>query len=239
MIPGSNLFAIASGIIALQDVLWFSFSARTVTTSGKYINSYGLPQVIRGSFQSVRRQMVNHLGLDLNKTYKMLYTNDSAFDVDRNRAGDRFVVNGRLYDAVGSGDWAFQDAWKSLLLVDVGPATDFINYIVTTDPAVTIWDQTIDFKAGVPVRILVTAWTAVSGFDGSIATVGLSDDVTAAAIAIINGSEYEGNVQFIEDFFVPFFDDGWPASPGNPVYMEITSPIDMTGRVILSGGGPG
>lgn len=236
MIPGANLFNIASSVIALQEVAWFTFTGRTISGSGKYQNEYGPPSMISVSFQSVQRQKYNHLGLDFNKTYKMLYTNDEAFDVDRDRAGDRFVVDGRLYEAIGSADWIFQDCWKGVMVVDVGPATDFIDYIVTTDPDVEEWNQEITFKGGVPVRIYVTEWTAVAGFEGAITTLGGNADLTASAIAIINGSEYTGGIQFVIDEFTPFIDEDWPASTGGPVWLEITSPSDMTGTIILSGG---
>lgn len=124
MIPGTNLFNQAMTVFTPQEVVWFAFTDRVVSDSGKYVNGYAPPVTILGSFQSVNRKFYQQMGLDLNKTYKTLYTNDPAFDVDRGRAGDRFHYAGRIYDAIGSQDWFAQDGWKSVTLVDVGPVVN-------------------------------------------------------------------------------------------------------------------
>jgi len=121
MIPGTNLFNQAMTVFTPQAVDWFASTGRTVLDNGKYENSYAAQVAIMGSLQPVNRKFYERLGLDLNKTYKILYTNDPAFDVDRGRAGDRFHYAGRVYDAIGSQDWFAQDGWKSVTLVDVGP----------------------------------------------------------------------------------------------------------------------
>jgi len=127
MIPGTNLFNQAMTVFTPQEVTWFAASGRTVMDSGKYANSYATPVIIRGSLQSINRKLFQQMGLDLNKTYKNLYTNDPAFDVDRGRPGDRFHYAGRVYDAIGSNDWFSQDGWKLVTLVDVGPVPPHVK----------------------------------------------------------------------------------------------------------------
>lgn len=236
MIPGSNLFSKAISVIAPQSVMWYPITGRTVGSSGKYLNAYDLPISISGSFQSVKRQMINHLGLDLNKTYKMFYSSDETFDVDRARAGDRFTVNGRMYDAIGSADWVFQDAWKSVMLVDVGVAVDWGDYVVDNDPASYPWVQTIDFKAGISTKIQVNNWTAVETFYAAIKATAQTSGAFVDVSATYGGSNYTSSIEFLSGLLVEFFDVSWPASYGGQVMLEITSPVDVTAIIELSKG---
>lgn len=126
MIPGINLLNIALGAIQAQgtagDMLWFKFAGNTVSDSGRQIPVFdeGLP--IIGSFQPTEARVIQQLGLEMQKTYRTLITSNPIDSLKRENSPDYLTYLGRKYSVAGDRDWYFQDGWKRIFFVDIGPA---------------------------------------------------------------------------------------------------------------------
>ena len=127
--PGSNQLLTALRAIGSTPVQYYRFSSRTENSAGIDVTTYIIPQLcILGSFQPVKRQLYERMGLDLSKRYADWYVpNVEAVDLDRDVSGDVIEVNGRRWELVGENDWFSMDGWKSMLCVDIGPATGNLN----------------------------------------------------------------------------------------------------------------
>lgn len=124
MIPGINLFAIASNVIATDTVLWAKFVSRELNELGNWINTYESPEEIRCSVQPVEAREYQTLGLDLSKRYITIFTSHDVQHVKREAGPDRFIWNSAMWESVGGDDWFNQDGWRESLLVYIGEPID-------------------------------------------------------------------------------------------------------------------
>ena len=125
MIPGSDLLTLAMSVLGSSSVDYYAFSSRTPNIAGIDVTNY-LPAVTydQGSVQAIARQNYQRLGLDYNKRYIIWYIPDvDAVDLARDVSGDVIETLGRRWELVGAQDWLQIDGWRSLMAVDIGPAT--------------------------------------------------------------------------------------------------------------------
>lgn len=122
MIPGINLLNIALGAIQPQQITWFRFLGNTENELGQDIPAFDAGTPIIGSFQPVDARTVQQLGLDIQKSYRNLYTSNPIESLKRDTSPDYVVFQGRKYEVVGDTDWSVQDGWKALMFVDTGAA---------------------------------------------------------------------------------------------------------------------
>jgi hypothetical protein len=127
MIPGSNLLAMALGVIGSQTVQWFQYDHVDTGPTGLDIVTYKAPvPVAQGSVQAVDRSRYTQYGLDWQKSYVTWFVpNVTALSITRNPDTDGDVIEwaGRRYQVVGDTPWSVQDHWTRLLCIDIGPAT--------------------------------------------------------------------------------------------------------------------
>lgn len=122
LVPGGNLLNIALGAIRGQLVGYRAWQSRAPDPAGKLVDVYADRVEIPGSIQPMDGVRVQMMGLDLQKSYAMLYASAPVRPVSKDRGADRFDYAGRLYAASHRVDWEAQDGWNGVLLVDVGGA---------------------------------------------------------------------------------------------------------------------
>lgn len=122
LVPGGNLLNIALGAIRGQLVGYRAWQSRAPNAAGKLVDVFADRVEIPGSIQPMDGVRVQMMGLDLQKSYAILYASHPARPVSKDRGADLFDYAGRTYSASDRVDWEAQDGWNGLLLVDVGAA---------------------------------------------------------------------------------------------------------------------
>lgn len=122
-VPGLNLLGLALTAIGPQPVVWTPWVSSTVLGHGRMVPVFGPPQTITtGSVQAVPRTRYAALGLDYTRNYVTWFTPAPVRGAERDRAPDRFVWAGRLFDVATVTAWAVQDGWSEVVGIDVGSA---------------------------------------------------------------------------------------------------------------------
>lgn len=118
MIPGINLLNMALSIIGTQTVSYYKANGRTLGVQKQYITTYDDPLTLEGSFQPVTRNIQQIYGLDLNKTYVILYVSQELIDVQRDVSSDKVIFGSQTYICVqADGPWFKIDGWVGMLMV--------------------------------------------------------------------------------------------------------------------------
>ncbi len=118
-VPGSNLLKKAFRLIAAQTIIYKAFVSRTANGIGLWNATYAMPVCTKGSVQPVPRQLMELLGLDLQKHYVYIYVSQSVVDIRRDVTSDQFLFGGATYQALSITRWVQIDGWNSVLCVEV------------------------------------------------------------------------------------------------------------------------
>lgn len=121
MIPGQNILNMALTLIARQTIVYYKFIERTLNEIGQDITVYADPLLIVGSFQPVAREVYDVYGLDLQKSYFVLFTSNDVLDINRDVSGDQIAFNNQRFQVESSTNWYNLDGWKELLCVRIEP----------------------------------------------------------------------------------------------------------------------
>ena len=119
MIPGANLFNVASRLIGMQKVQYMKNIGRVQDKSRNWISKFAAPVMLRASVQAVNRSKYQELGLELQKNYVNIFTTADIVDIERDASGDQFIFNHRLYQMESETSWTVQDGWASCLCVEI------------------------------------------------------------------------------------------------------------------------
>lgn len=120
MIPGLNLLNVAFGAIAQQMPLYIKATGRALDDAGVWITSFADPVQVRASVQTVEQEAYVELGLDMRRSYLMIFSNLNPADSERGESADRFAYGGRLYEVEKTTPWNNQDGWSYCRVVDIG-----------------------------------------------------------------------------------------------------------------------
>lgn len=121
MIPGSNLYLMARRLIGGGVIRYQYYVSRELNAARQWVSTYADAFDMDVSIQAVDRNSYVEYGLDFQKNYVRIYTNDNVVDIERDSSGDRFWWNGRFYQLESQNPWFQIDGWSSALAVDVGP----------------------------------------------------------------------------------------------------------------------
>lgn len=121
MSPGSNLYLMARRLIGGGVVRYQYYVSRELNAAKQWVSTYAAAFDMDVSIQAVDRNSYVEYGLDFQKNYVRIYTNDNVVDIERDSSGDRFWWNGRFYQLESQNPWFQIDGWSSALGVDVGP----------------------------------------------------------------------------------------------------------------------
>ena len=114
-----NLYNIASTVIPLQTMDYYQYKGRGLNDVGLDITEYEAPITIRASIQAIPRNIYDQYGLDLQKNYVMIYSNQNFLDIGRDVSGDQVVFDGKTYQDLSLTDWYTQAGWVSVRGVQV------------------------------------------------------------------------------------------------------------------------
>jgi len=110
-VPGSNILAQALTVIQPQTFAYAKYKTRTRQGNGLWLSTYNQPVNVQGSLQPVSRELMQDLGLDMQRNYVNIFLRKAVIDIDRDVAGDQFGYGGRLYEAISKTPWYLQDGW--------------------------------------------------------------------------------------------------------------------------------
>lgn len=123
--PGSNLLLDALSIIESTPVMYYAFASTITNAGGVDVTTYAAGvEIDVGSVQGIPRELYGRLGLDFEKrSIEWLVPSLNVIDWARDTSGDVIEVFGRRWQLKGAEDWWDVDGWKSIIGVDIGPAT--------------------------------------------------------------------------------------------------------------------
>lgn len=119
IVPGSNLLALAMGVIGQQSVQWLRYTGLTTTAAGVERPTWAAPVAIIGSIQPVDTNTIQMLGLDWTKNYITFYAPKEFQEIERDQSSDRIAYAGRTYQVVSKTAWFAQDGWDKVICVEV------------------------------------------------------------------------------------------------------------------------
>ena len=122
-IPGMNLYAMATSLIGKQDYKFFSFIDNTTDDRGIDVPAFDPAVDLRDSIQAIPRSLFQSLGLDYQRSYIMIYTDNPLITVERNRPGDQISIGTDRFQLLSTNDWTSIDGWQGVLAVRQDPET--------------------------------------------------------------------------------------------------------------------
>lgn len=121
-VPGMNLLSLALTVIAPQTVILYKALPRQQNDRGDWVSPYEQGFPVEGSWQPVDRAKYESLGLDMEKSYFMFYTQEPIRAIEPDASPDLCERDGRKYSTTGGTNWQTIDGWQSALFVDIGKA---------------------------------------------------------------------------------------------------------------------
>jgi hypothetical protein len=118
-VPGCNVLAIASRVIAFQAFQYNAYAGRTVQSNGQQLTNYAAPVPFQGSVQPVPRQLYQEYGLQFDKNYYTVFVPLNIVDVTRDTSGDQITYNGNTLQVVQKTNWFAADGWVQMLCIQV------------------------------------------------------------------------------------------------------------------------
>ena len=118
-VPGSNLLAQAFSILCTHQFKYFRYQGKTTNRYGIDVHEYEQPVVLRGSIQPVGQDIYHERGLDFQKTYIEVWSQQDTNGFFRGRSSDQIEYDGRRFQLVDENNWHPIDGWDSFLAVEV------------------------------------------------------------------------------------------------------------------------
>lgn len=127
--PGGNLYAMARRLIPGSAYTFFAADPRPADTDarGLWQTTYPVTGVaLNDSIQSVPQQLYAALGLDLEREYIMIYTDNALLVTRRDATGDQIefpVSSGIRWQLEEANNWTPIDSWRGVLAVRLQATT--------------------------------------------------------------------------------------------------------------------
>lgn len=118
-VPGSNILNKALTVISKQTFNYYQFRAREPNAIGLDVAQYYPVQILQGSAQPAPRELIEQMGLDLQRTYFNFYVSRAILDVDRDVSGDQMFFNGQTFQCLSITPWGSIDGWNAVLAVRI------------------------------------------------------------------------------------------------------------------------
>lgn len=118
----NNLLKLALKVIPGESYQYLKYTGEQVNALGIKVPSFADAQVITpdiGIVQSPENSVYQQLGLSLDKNYKIFY---GAVNIEGNETQpqpDRFIYQGRTYEAIRNTNWFDYDGWCGVLAVEI------------------------------------------------------------------------------------------------------------------------
>lgn len=121
IVPGANLFRIATKLIRPQPIEYYQFANRITDKQRNLVDAYFPMVTVMASVQAVPRDSYGELGLDFQKNYLKIYVARDVIDLERDASGDMFAFGKvkRYYKLTSETPWFDMDGWASAIAVQV------------------------------------------------------------------------------------------------------------------------
>ncbi len=117
MIPGGNLYAMATRLIGKSSYTYFAATGQVTDDRGFRNTTYAAGTSLADSIQPIPRELYESMGLDLDRYYLMVYTDNDLLVLDRGRGADQIEYQSDRYELLSDNDWMPQDGWRGVLAV--------------------------------------------------------------------------------------------------------------------------
>lgn len=118
-VPGMNILSMALSVIASQPITYLAYVSRSTNTIGLQNAVYAAPVTINGSIQPVQRELMETLGLDLQRNYQRIFVPNQIIDIGRDVTSDKFQFQGVTYQGLSLTKWIGVDGWNECLVIEV------------------------------------------------------------------------------------------------------------------------
>ncbi|WP_310625799.1 phage collar protein [Limnohabitans sp.] len=109
-------------LIARTEFVIIPWQSSAPDARGINVDVFGPPVTYNGHVQIINQNRYQALGLDFQKSYIRIYSDDAAVsDVERSRGSDKIVWNGDTYKVDSITDWQVVDGWLRATCVKVQP----------------------------------------------------------------------------------------------------------------------
>ncbi len=115
--PGGNLYAMATRLIGKSSYTYFAFVSRVLDDRGVWNSTYAAGTSLADSIQPIPRELYESMGLDLDRYYLMVHTDNDLLVLDRGRGADQIEYQSDRYELLSDNDWMPQDGWRGVLAV--------------------------------------------------------------------------------------------------------------------------
>lgn len=112
-----NLFNIAISVIPPETAQYVQFTGETVNQIGLSVPSYAEPIDIEASIQPLGDTAYKDLGLDFQKEYYTVYSNQRMHGINEQKHPDKLKFHGKEFTVQKTTYWNEYDGWGSVLVV--------------------------------------------------------------------------------------------------------------------------
>jgi hypothetical protein len=110
---------LAQSQIPPVDITYYKYNSRTVSDTGILTSTYAAGVIIKANVHPVPRSVYQEQGLDFNKKYIKVFTQNQIDDLDRNRSADKIAYKGESFQVFNESDWKTYNGWNSFLAVRI------------------------------------------------------------------------------------------------------------------------
>lgn len=112
-----NLFLMATSVIPPETIQYMHFTGEEVNSIGLSIPTYTQPIKIKASVQPVGDDFYKALGLDFQKEYYYVYSNQRMYGVNEQAQPDRLTFHGYNWTVHKNCHWDEYNGWGYVMVV--------------------------------------------------------------------------------------------------------------------------
>lgn len=112
-----NLFKMATSVIPPETIQYEHFIGCVVNDIGIAVPTYAEPIQIKASVQAVGDDFYKDLGLDFQKEYYTVYSNQRMYGVNEQEQPDRLTFHGKTFTVHKNTHWEEYNGWGSVVVV--------------------------------------------------------------------------------------------------------------------------
>ena len=112
-----NLFNLATTVIPPETAQYIEFKGNTVNEIGLSVPTYAEPVEIKASIQPVGDSSYKDLGLDFQKEYYTVYSNQRMHGLNEQSQPDKLYFHGKDFIVQKTCYWNEYDGWGYVLAV--------------------------------------------------------------------------------------------------------------------------
>ena len=115
MLP--NLFEMATKVIPPETIQYYHFTGDEINSIGKSVPTYADPIDVKASVQPVGDDFYKALGLDFQKEYYYVYSNQRMYGINEQNQPDCVAFHGHTYMVHKNCHWDEYNGWGYVMVV--------------------------------------------------------------------------------------------------------------------------